>query len=113
MTNDEMASVEMRKWKEEEERRHIEENVMLTEASEKRISTLNVFQDENPKPREEAEPPKEEAKPVVTETVSKTIEMSSEAAKERERQIAALLKAIPTAISTPKKEESEKFLSRI
>ena len=116
MTNDEMASSEMRKWKEEEERKHIEENVMLTDASEKKIGTVSIAHDDIPKPVESKEdseslPPKET--PAVSEPAAKTVVIPTELDKEREEQIAALLKQIPAAPPTPKKEESKRASEKI
>lgn len=102
MTADELASSELRKWREEEERRHIEENVMLTSASEKPLNPLSPPRETTPKPVEkpvekpaEEEPPKEPA--VVNDKDS----------EEREKAIAALLEAIPSVTSTPAKKVKE------
>ena len=109
MTNDEIASSEMRKWKEEEERKHIEENVMLTDASEKKIATVSIAHDDIPKSveiKEDSEPvtPREPSAP--SEPPAKTVVIPTELDKEREEQIAALLKQIPAAPPTPKKGET-------
>ena len=102
MTADELASSELRKWREEEERRHIEENVMLTSASEKPLNPMSPPRETTPKPVEkpvekpaEEEPPKEPA--VVNDKDS----------EEREKAIAALLEAIPSVTSTPAKKVKE------
>ena len=119
MTNDEMASSEMRKWKEEEERKHIEENVMLTDASEKKIGTVSIAQDDIPKPiesKDDSEPLPPKETPAPSEPPAKTVVIPTELDKEREEQIAALLKLIPAAPPTPKKEESKQrggFDSRV
>lgn len=110
MTNDEMASSEMRKWKEEEERKHIEENVMLTEASEKKIATVSITNDDIPKPtelKEDSEPRTSKETPPPSETPSKTVVIPTELDKQREEQIAALLKLLPATPPAPKREERE------
>lgn len=110
MTNDEMASSEMRKWKEEEERKHIEENVMLTDASEKKIATVSIAHDDIPKPiesKEESEPPSSKEAPAPPETPTKTVVIHTELDKAREEQIAALLKQIPAAPPTPPKDKEK------
>ena len=109
MTNDEMASSEMRKWKEEEERKHIEENVMLTDASEKKIATVSIAHDDIPKSveiKEDSEPVTPREPSVPSEPPAKTVVIPTELDKEREEQIAALLKQIPAAPPTPKKGET-------
>lgn len=109
----------MRKWKEEEERKHIEENVMLTEASEKKIGTVSIAHDDIPKPvesKEDSEPLTPKETPAPSEPPAKTVVIPTELDKEREEQIAALLKLIPAAPPTPKKEESkeaERIRSRV
>lgn len=102
MTADELASSELRKWREEEERRHIEENVMLTSASEKPLNPLSPPRETTPKPVEKpAEKPAEEEPPKEPAVVN------DKDSEEREKAIAALLEAIPSVTSTPAKKVKE------
>lgn len=114
LSADELASEEMRKWREEEERKHMEENVMLTAASEKKLTV--PLEEPHPKvPEKEVEKAPEKAAPEPPEE-----EMplpNAEAVAKREEQIAALLESVPasmpeppaadTAVEEEKKEEEE------
>lgn len=97
MSADELASEEMRKWREEEERKHMEENVMLTAASEKKLTV--PLEEPRPKTEEKevekkpSEPPKE-----AKEELSLP---NAEAVAKREEQIAALLESVPASIPEP------------
>lgn len=102
MTADELASSELRKWREEEERRHIEENVMLTSASEKPLNPLSPPRETTPKPVEKPVEKSEEEEPPKEPTI-----VNDKDSEEREKAIAALLEAIPSVTSTPVKEEEK------
>ena len=97
LSADELASEEMRKWREEEERKHMEENVMLTAASEKKLTV--PLEEPRPKTEEKevekkpSEPPKE-----AKEELSLP---NAEAVAKREEQIAALLESVPASIPEP------------
>ena len=99
MSADELASSELRKWREEEERRHIEENVMLT--SDRPSNPLTPPREVSPKPVPEKK--EEEAKePLPKEQVMEDVN-----SVEREKSIAALLESIPDVIATGEKENKE------
>ena len=102
MSADELASSELRKWREEEERRHIEENVMLT--SDRPSNPLTPPREVSPKPvpEKKEEEPKEPKEPLLKEQVMEDVN-----SVEREKSIAALLESIPDVIATAKKENKE------
>ena len=112
LSADELASEEMRKWREEEERKHMEENVMLTAASEKKLTQTPVIEEV---PIKKVEPGIESegnlpTKEVETEVVSPSPEAVAEREKqvaEREKQIAALLESIPITVHEELKTEEE------
>ena len=87
LSADELASEEMRKWREEEERKHMEENVMLTAASEKKLTV----------PLEEPHP-----KPVEKEAEKEVVEILDYYARVYEE-----LLAVP--VIKGRKSEKEKF----
>ena len=123
LSADELASDMMRKWREEEERKHIEENVMLTVASEKK-PTAPSANEEVPaqKTEQNAETPKEVPKEKTVKRDMPSADEFSErqeketedakrvAEKERERReqnrrMVALLEARSRSLLNVKKEE--------
>ena len=102
MSADELASSELRKWREEEERRHIEENVMLT--SDRPSNPLTPPREVSPKPvpEKKEEEPKEPKEPLPKEQAMEDVN-----SVEREKSIAALLESIPDVIATAEKENKE------
>lgn len=99
MSADELASSELRKWREEEKRKHIEENVMLT--SDKTSNPLTPPREVSPKPVDEK---KEEVVKEEKEEATKEQVMEDVNSVEREKSITALLESIPDIITTPEKE---------
>ena len=123
LSADELASDMMRKWREEEERKHIEENVMLTVASEKK-PTAPSTNEEVPaqKTEQNMETPKEvpkektvkrdmpsadefsERQEKETEDAKRVAEKERER-REQDRRMAALLEARSRSLLNVKKEE--------
>lgn len=102
MSADELASSELRKWREEEERRHIEENVMLTSDRPSNPRTPPREVSPKPVPEKKEEEAKEAKEPLPKEQVMEDVN-----SVEREKSIAALLESIPDVIATAEKENKE------
>lgn len=99
LSADELASEEMRKWREEEERKHMEENVMLTAASEKKLTV--PLEEPHPKPVEKEAEKEVEKKPAPEPAEEEMPVPNAEAVAKREEQIAALLESVPASIPEP------------
>ena len=111
LSADELASEEMRKWREEEERKHMEENVMLTAASEKKLTPASTNEEVATKKTEHSvEPSEEVSKDTKVNESTPSVEAVAEREKqvaEREKQIAALLESIPMRTHDEVKEEEK------
>ena len=106
LSADDLASSELRKWREERERKHIAENVMLTSETDRSFLPISAQTITPSKPVEEKpveEKPVEE-KPKEPEPQVTIIQ--NDLLAEREKQMAALLQSIPAVLE--KKEEEKK-----
>ena len=108
-----MASSELRKWREERERKHIAENVMLTSETDRSFLPISAQTITPSKPVEEKpveEKPVEE-KPKEPEPQVTIIQ--NDLLAEREKQMAALLQSIPAVLEKKEEEEKEKEKEKI
>lgn len=105
MSANDLASSELRKWREEKERKHIAENVMLTSETDRSFLPLSVQGTTESKPVEETPPPPPSTVEVPKEPEPQVTIIQNDLTAEREKQMAALLESIPTVISKMEEEK--------
>lgn len=105
MSANDLASSELRKWREEKERKHIAENVMLTSETDRSFLPLSVQATTASKPAEEVPPPPPSMEEAPKEPEPQVTIIQNDLTAEREKQMAALLESIPAVISKMEEEK--------